>query len=509
MRPSIGAVAGHPCWWPPRQKLQFLIDTSDAFELCDRSSDSTTLKQLEATAPSVFPPGDNWAASLEQLLISNLHMYRSYKYSSVRDLLRVIRNKYNHFREMPPELQAILGQPPDDYYGYFAERFPRLLLTMFFFVLCTGSHTEALFQKYDVVGLNFGSCAAAFKEMGPSPPPAGRAAMRAPADKLLKVAGVHPPPHGTGGITSRLPTTLPGAGRAPSTPVSCPGSDPPPSSCQQSTSGGSSTTTSDIFTLNHGRAPSQPPPPDCAGPTRTPMSTPHSSVPAVVSTVASSDASGHGSSDSGNRPHAQPRNSESTLTTVALSAYETRSSYTCGSGDQPGLAAPPSQAMAIAPYNGAVFYPPSSTMLLVRSPPMPMPALVHPRPLPLATTNAVPARTQVGWRDSGSQEYTVESFPQNPGSDVCAFFVQTGFCRFGASCFKHHPDKYRVRWNVKGYPMRPGEPECSFYMQTSVCKYGAACKFHHPNLEALFAGSDLPHASHPTTSSPPTESLGC
>ena len=45
-------------------------------------------------------------------LIENLGRYRKYNQSSLRDLLRVIRNKHNHFRELPESLQAKLGPPP-------------------------------------------------------------------------------------------------------------------------------------------------------------------------------------------------------------------------------------------------------------------------------------------------------------------------------------------------------------------------------------------------------------
>jgi Ribonuclease 2-5A len=41
--------------------------------------------------------------------------YRKYSYSSLRDLLRVIRNKHNHFREMPEELQRRVGHIPDGF----------------------------------------------------------------------------------------------------------------------------------------------------------------------------------------------------------------------------------------------------------------------------------------------------------------------------------------------------------------------------------------------------------
>lgn len=35
--------------------------------------------------------------------------YRRYNYASLQDLLRVIRNKHSHFRELPLDLQERLG----------------------------------------------------------------------------------------------------------------------------------------------------------------------------------------------------------------------------------------------------------------------------------------------------------------------------------------------------------------------------------------------------------------
>lgn len=73
--------------------------------------------------------------------------YRRYDFSSLRDLLRVVRNKHSHFRELPPDLQARLGPIPDGFLAYFAARFPRLLVTCFYFALrwCL---TEPIFIKY-------------------------------------------------------------------------------------------------------------------------------------------------------------------------------------------------------------------------------------------------------------------------------------------------------------------------------------------------------------------------
>lgn len=75
--------------------------------------------------PSVEP---DWLPYLDPLLVINLGKYRAYKTNSLRDLLRVLRNKYNHFRDLPPELQLVMGPIPDGFYKYFHSRFPNLLL---------------------------------------------------------------------------------------------------------------------------------------------------------------------------------------------------------------------------------------------------------------------------------------------------------------------------------------------------------------------------------------------
>lgn len=54
-------------------------------------------------------------ARLDAELLGNLGRYRRYRGSSLRDLLRVIRNKHNHWRELPEALQQRLGPPPDGF----------------------------------------------------------------------------------------------------------------------------------------------------------------------------------------------------------------------------------------------------------------------------------------------------------------------------------------------------------------------------------------------------------
>lgn len=88
-------------------------------------------------------------------LPADLKRFRSYKGTSVRDLLRAMRNKVrsrawvghirdglpqlsqdpcparpqkHHYRELPAEVRQTLGQLPAGFIQYFTQRFPRLLL---------------------------------------------------------------------------------------------------------------------------------------------------------------------------------------------------------------------------------------------------------------------------------------------------------------------------------------------------------------------------------------------
>jgi serine/threonine-protein kinase/endoribonuclease IRE1 len=146
-RPTVAAAMAHPLWWPSPRRLAFLIDVSDRVEGEDRSGDGTMYASLEALSPGVVGAAGSWAVPLDSGLISNLGKYRRYDFSSLRDLLRVVRNKHSHFRELPTELQARIGPIPDGFLNYFATRFPRLVVNCFYFALRWCSE-EPVFTKY-------------------------------------------------------------------------------------------------------------------------------------------------------------------------------------------------------------------------------------------------------------------------------------------------------------------------------------------------------------------------
>lgn len=122
-------ILHHPLFWNSEKRLSFLRDASDRVELEDRVIDSELLKALEATAEVAV--GGKWNEKLPSSFLDNLKQYRRYNYDSVRGLLRVVRNKLNHYRELPTEFREVLGPVPEGFDDYFTSRFPRLLIEVY------------------------------------------------------------------------------------------------------------------------------------------------------------------------------------------------------------------------------------------------------------------------------------------------------------------------------------------------------------------------------------------
>lgn len=111
----------------------------------DRESESKLLNALESTAIVAF--NGKWDEKLDMAFIDNIGRYRRYKFSSARDLLRVIRNKLNHYRELPQEIKEILGPVPVGFDSYFSSRFPKLLIEVYR-VMYDFCKEEEFFGKY-------------------------------------------------------------------------------------------------------------------------------------------------------------------------------------------------------------------------------------------------------------------------------------------------------------------------------------------------------------------------
>jgi serine/threonine-protein kinase/endoribonuclease IRE1 len=94
-RPDIEKCLLHPFFWDSAKRLAFLRDASDRFEVLCKYSMDKVLIRLERDAKSIVKT--DWLQSLDQssnqIFIKDLRKSRTYDGSSVRDLLRALRNK--------------------------------------------------------------------------------------------------------------------------------------------------------------------------------------------------------------------------------------------------------------------------------------------------------------------------------------------------------------------------------------------------------------------------------
>ncbi|XP_074052356.1 serine/threonine-protein kinase/endoribonuclease IRE2 isoform X7 [Macrotis lagotis] len=156
LRPSAQYVLAHPFFWSRAKELQFFQDVSDRVE--KEAAEGPLVTALEAGSKIVVK--QNWhnhisgplqsdmnPISIHSFLpSSDLRKFRSYKGTSVRDLLRAMRNKRHHYQELPMEVRQALGQVPEEFIQYFTSRFPRLLLHTH--KAMRGCASESLFQSY-------------------------------------------------------------------------------------------------------------------------------------------------------------------------------------------------------------------------------------------------------------------------------------------------------------------------------------------------------------------------
>jgi serine/threonine-protein kinase/endoribonuclease IRE1 len=101
-RPGADCVLTHPYFWDAQHQLAFLQDVSDRIEKEDVNG--PIVDRLERHAGAVVRW--NWRTHICLNLQEDLKKFRSYRGGSVRDLLRAIRNKKHHYRELPDAVQV-------------------------------------------------------------------------------------------------------------------------------------------------------------------------------------------------------------------------------------------------------------------------------------------------------------------------------------------------------------------------------------------------------------------
>ena len=144
-RPSTSKILKHPYFWSSKKRLEFLLKVSDRFEIERRDPPSELLLKLEKCAMAVHK-GD-WHSRFDDYFMDHLGKYRKYHTEKLMDLLRAIRNKYHHYNDMPEGLQEQMSPLPDGFYKYFNDKFPSLLIQVYFLVEETVSD-EHVFQDF-------------------------------------------------------------------------------------------------------------------------------------------------------------------------------------------------------------------------------------------------------------------------------------------------------------------------------------------------------------------------
>ena len=93
--------------------------------------------------------GESWCQRIDLLFLESLGKFRKYQETSIRDLMRLIRNKKNHYQDLPEEVRELLGPLPSGFLSYFTNRFPLLFLHVYKVVSTTPEfRKDPLFEVY-------------------------------------------------------------------------------------------------------------------------------------------------------------------------------------------------------------------------------------------------------------------------------------------------------------------------------------------------------------------------
>ncbi|KAM5347598.1 hypothetical protein ACJ41O_007422 [Fusarium nematophilum] len=145
-RPKAWQILAHPFFWSAKKRLAFLCDVSDHFEKEPRDPPSPALAELESQAPGVTK--NDFLRQLPRDFVDSLGKQRKYTGSRLLDLLRALRNKKNHYEDMPDSLKRSIGPLPEGYLAFWTFRFPMLLLVCWKVVLKVRWHEMDRFREY-------------------------------------------------------------------------------------------------------------------------------------------------------------------------------------------------------------------------------------------------------------------------------------------------------------------------------------------------------------------------
>jgi len=148
-RPNVDEILQHPFFWEAKTRLQFLCDVSDHFEREIRDPPSPDLQRLESYSTVVIENNSgDFLRSLPRDFVDTLGKQRKYTGSKLLDLLRALRNKRNHYEDMPEEVKKKVGALPNGYLLFWTGRFPKLLMACYDVIRACGLENGERFKGY-------------------------------------------------------------------------------------------------------------------------------------------------------------------------------------------------------------------------------------------------------------------------------------------------------------------------------------------------------------------------
>jgi len=156
-RPNASQVCNHLFFWTETKRLNFVCDLSDRVEHDAISKNDkekclhyTPLDALLIEQQAANIVGTAWGTRLDQGFFNSVTKFRMYDQSSVRDLLRLIRNKHHHFDDLPLEVKEKIVSNQEDLMNYFESKFPRLLMHCYNVCCLCLTKDDPLLLKYDI-----------------------------------------------------------------------------------------------------------------------------------------------------------------------------------------------------------------------------------------------------------------------------------------------------------------------------------------------------------------------
>ena len=122
-RPSVVCVQQHPLLWTIDKQVTFYHQIGNLLD--SKKYSSQLVQQLEQQSEEVFE--GSWMERLPKAVRKDVDGFKKQQ-TSICGLLRVIRNKMEHFSKLRPELKAIYNGSPEGVVCFYNRLFPKLLL---------------------------------------------------------------------------------------------------------------------------------------------------------------------------------------------------------------------------------------------------------------------------------------------------------------------------------------------------------------------------------------------